>query len=966
VAHDVMNPPVLVISSPSTPRFLIERTVQKLLQARVNLRSIFHLSDSEHCQEITVDTTRGVILIRAGCWPVSSEPFSGPPASATGRPVIAFGAVRSSQESLPGKGLKSDARKSASESDSSNAWIHWNKLLEISGGDFQANHCRQQLSDWNYVCWIDSRLAMCFIDQLKYESYSSVWQQLLLQQDTRLIHWQSMDVYHDENLRVVQVITSLQRGGAERIAIDLHSWWLRSECITPLLLAVHAPTRSPFPTPPATLKLSQIYDRTERWRCCGRIVSRFTADVVHTHLLTRDEHQVLRKAGGRMMATIHNARSGWQNGTEQFEEQDLDLLVACSQAVEKDLLAAGIRVPTRTIWNGIKLNEFQTDPEFRHECRNRLLESFALPENAILVAALANPRPQKRLERLPAILRLAEQQLHSNGDSRPIHLLIAGEASQGNQLAEHSLQQIHDQVAMWSFESRIHWLGCVEKTRDLLAGIDILVSPSDFEGLSLSHLEALCCGTRVVANDVGGTSEIGARCDGIHLIAAQSEDEEFATKLTEAIGKLSSPPETTQAALLRDFSSIRMRDGYERHYKRIANRSDQHYVEINEGSGRLIQRKPAGVLLVTNNFSTGGAQSSARRLLMELKARGHVVRAAVLQEDLENPTLGRQVLNRHSIEVMCLPRAGSIDPLVALERLFDSTDKMPPECILLWNVIPEYKLLIADSLSSVRLFDVSPGEMNLQSLEKYFLNPRPGLPYRELHEYGKRLTGAVVKYSGERTRVERSFGVPVAVIPNGVVIPEQSANLEPKEKLVIGTAARISPQKRLEDLIEAFRLVQKKLPECELQIAGGVEQGSENYYDCLRRQSSGLPVQWLGEQEDVGPFLQQLDLFAMISEPAGCPNASLEAMAVGLPIVATDFGGANAQVIDQWNGLLVPNRDPEAFGQAMVKLASSLTLRKKYGWASRQRAIELFSIERMAIDYLRLMQLEPCLPVNDA
>jgi glycosyltransferase involved in cell wall biosynthesis len=47
----------------------------------------------------------------------------------------------------------------------------------------------------------------------------------------------------------------------------------------------------------------------------------------------------------------------------------------------------------------------------------------------------------------------------------------------------------------------------------------------------------------------------------------------------------------------------------------------------------------------------------------------------------------------------------------------------------------------------------------------------------------------------------------------------------------------------------------------------------------------------------------------MISDPAGCPNASLEALASGLPVIATDVGGASEQVIDDLNGFLVPARD---------------------------------------------------------
>ncbi|MFO0940723.1 MAG: glycosyltransferase family 4 protein [Pirellulales bacterium] len=214
-----------------------------------------------------------------------------------------------------------------------------------------------------------------------------------------------------------------------------------------------------------------------------------------------------------------------------------------------------------------------------------------------------------------------------------------------------------------------------------------------------------------------------------------------------------------------------------------------------------------------------------------------------------------------------------------------------------------------------------------------------------------------MKYSAEKTQVEQLLNVPVTLIPNGVPIPQQCAPLLPKATLVIGTAARISPQKRFEDLIEAFRLVHERLPEYELQIAGGVERGAEEYFQELRSQAADLPIQWIGELLDTQPFLMQLDMFVMISEPAGCPNASLEAMAVGLPIVATDFGGASEQIIDQLNGLLVPNRNPAAFGAAIIALATDLASRQRFGRASRRRAREMFSIERMTDDYLNLMQL---------
>lgn len=101
-------------------------------------------------------------------------------------------------------------------------------------------------------------------------------------------------------------------------------------------------------------------------------------------------------------------------------------------------------------------------------------------------------------------------------------------------------------------------------------------------------------------------------------------------------------------------------------------------------------------------------------------------------------------------------------------------------------------------------------------------------------------------------------------------------------------------------------------------------------------------------------FHRDLDLFAMISEPAGCPNASLEAMAAGLPIVATDFGGAAEQVVDGVTGRIVARGDAEAFAAALVELGRDATLRESYGNAGRRRAETHFDRRRMIAAYRRI------------
>jgi glycosyltransferase involved in cell wall biosynthesis len=112
---------------------------------------------------------------------------------------------------------------------------------------------------------------------------------------------------------------------------------------------------------------------------------------------------------------------------------------------------------------------------------------------------------------------------------------------------------------------------------------------------------------------------------------------------------------------------------------------------------------------------------------------------------------------------------------------------------------------------------------------------------------------------------------------------------------------------------------------------------------------------------DVRPFLRQLDLFVMISEPAGCPNASLEALATGLPVIATDFGGASEQIERGVSGLLTPRGDAAALADAIVAAARDPTLRARLGENGRRRVEERFSLERMVADYLRI-----CLPASAA
>src|SRR5258708_8771177 len=102
----------------------------------------------------------------------------------------------------------------------------------------------------------------------------------------------------------------------------------------------------------------------------------------------------------------------------------------------------------------------------------------------------------------------------------------------------------------------------------------------------------------------------------------------------------------------------------------------------------------------------------------------------------------------------------------------------------------------------------------------------------------------MVKYRAEAARAAATLGVAVHVIPNGVPI-DGAPRRPPGMRLVIGTSARINPQKRLDLLIDAVPLAHPSLPPYVLRVAGGVERGCARYAAELRRRGEGLPVEGL-------------------------------------------------------------------------------------------------------------------------
>jgi len=198
--------------------------------------------------------------------------------------------------------------------------------------------------------------------------------------------------------------------------------------------------------------------------------------------------------------------------------------------------------------------------------------------------------------------------------------------------------------------------------------------------------------------------------------------------------------------------------------------------------------------------------------------------------------------------------------------------------------------------------------------------------------------------------------------PNYIPLPPAEAllpaDLDPK--LAIVACCRIAPDKKIEFLLDVMEVLNVRQPGASLTIVGGPDTQSLDYFQGLvsRLETSGLKnVFFVGPHADVLPLLNQASVFVMVSERQGCPNASLEAMSLGLPVVCNASGGSSEQVADGVNGYLVST--PEEMAQRVMALQKDSRLRRKMGRAGREIALKRFSMEAMVAAYAGLLAEGP-------
>lgn len=205
------------------------------------------------------------------------------------------------------------------------------------------------------------------------------------------------------------------------------------------------------------------------------------------------------------------------------------------------------------------------------------------------------------------------------------------------------------------------------------------------------------------------------------------------------------------------------------------------------------------------------------------------------------------------------------------------------------------------------------------------------------------------------------------VIPNGIPTEMFTPDVETRRRvrrsigaspqaIVLIHVGRFAAVKNHEMLVRAFaRLPSSESAPLELWLVGDGE-----LRETIQQQVHALGVEnrvrFLGVRSDVPDVLRAADVFVFPSRWEGNPLSVLEAMAAGLPVVATAVGGVPELVEDGVSGILVPNEDLEGLTAAMLRMVQHPDLREQIGRAARCRAVERFDIQQTVRAYEALYE----------
>jgi glycosyltransferase involved in cell wall biosynthesis len=342
---------------------------------------------------------------------------------------------------------------------------------------------------------------------------------------------------------------------------------------------------------------------------------------------------------------------------------------------------------------------------------------------------------------------------------------------------------------------------------------------------------------------------------------------------------------------------------------------------------------PARVVFLLEDLEYGGTQRQALELARRLDRRRFQVELWVLRAGDDLAPVARE----YNLPVVWLARSGWVGPR-SLWGLWHRLRQAPPDLLMLLTVIPNIWGRLWGRPARV---PVIVG------------NCRGGAaPWRQHERWLWPLAHHILCNSAIlKDLLVSRYGVPPArltVAPNGVdteFFQPRTDERSPGPPVLL-CVARLVPDKDHDTLLAALAQLAARHPGTELRLVGNGPRRP-----ALERmvQDLGLAgqVKFLPTTNDVRQLYQKADIFVLSSVAEALPNVILEAMAAGLPVVATRVGGVPEAVASEDTGLLVAPRDAVGLAAALARLLDEPETRLAMGGRGRRRAVAEFSFDAM-------------------
>ena len=338
------------------------------------------------------------------------------------------------------------------------------------------------------------------------------------------------------------------------------------------------------------------------------------------------------------------------------------------------------------------------------------------------------------------------------------------------------------------------------------------------------------------------------------------------------------------------------------------------------------------ITLFIGSLSGGGAERVVCNLANYLSKKGHEVTVLTVS-DQKTYELSRSV--KHGETGSKLPHIIiNLLRLLRMNRYFKKTS-----VDLYITFLPELNNLILSQKKSIKCPIIlaeradpntycSASRKNRVLFSKY---------YKRADGYVFQTEDAKEYYENHNIDVTNSRVISNAINPEFVCEPYKGE----RRKVIVG-AGRLTAQKNFPLLINAFHAISNKYPDYTLEIYGDGELKTQL---CELVNDLGLneKVKFLGYVSNIKEYLQSASLFVLSSNFEGMPNALMEAMALGVPVISTDCpaGGSKNLIKDGENGFLVPVGDVEHLSKSIDLILSDNDLCCKIGTEARKVADRL-------------------------